>query len=222
MLKTVQGAIADADLLLFMTEAQEDFFEKDMYFLNMGIHQQKPVILAINKIDLVEKSTLLPKIETYRKGYPFCEIIPISALQHDGLDRLRQVIVTYLPTSSPFYPEDMITQRPERFFVAEIIREKVFMKYGDEIPYSTSVHVEEFKERDQGKDYIRAAIYLERASQKAILIGKKGAALKEVGRLARADIEAFLDRPVFLELWVGVKEKWRRNESFLRESGYYD
>ena len=221
MLKTVHNAINDGDLILFMTEAQADFLADDMHFLKQGYHQDKPIILTINKIDLVEKSTLLPLIDLYQKSYSFVEIIPISALQRDGLDLLLDTIIPYLPINPPFYPDDMITERPERFFVSELIREKIFLKYGEEIPYSTTVHIEEFKEREQGKDYIRAAIYVERTSQKGILIGKRGAALKEVGKLARTEIEAFLGRPVFLELWVGVKEKWRQDKKFLKASGYY-
>jgi len=220
MLKAVHSAVDDADILLFMTEAQEDFFAKDAHVLEKIRPEKKPVLLAINKIDLIDKPMLLPLIEKYHASYPFTEIIPISAQKRDGLENLTAALVKYLPVGPAFYPEDMLTERPERFFVAEIIREKIFLKYGEEIPYSTTVHIEEFSEREQGKDYIRAVIYLERASQKGILIGKKGAALKEVGQSARAEMEAFLGRGVFLELYVSVKEKWRRDERFLKESGY--
>lgn len=221
MLRAVHRAMDDADLILFMTEAQENFLQEDMHFLKQGYQKNKPVILAINKIDLVEKSSLLPVIDEYQKSYSFCEIMPISALHRDGLDTVLDKIIQYLPINPPFYPDDMVTERPERFFVSEIIREKIFLKYGEEIPYSTTVHIEEFKERKQGKDFIRAAIYVERPTQKGILIGKKGAALKQVGKLARTEIEVFLDRPVFLELWVGVKEKWRRKDNLLKEFGYH-
>ena len=138
----------------------------------------------------------------------------------EGFPELRQAIFSYLPTGPFLYPEENISDRPERFFVAEIIREKVFTLFREEIPYSTCVVIEEFKERKGRKDFIRAVIYVERKSQRMILIGKKGATLKQVGEMARKDIERFLERPVYLELWVKVKEKWRKNRAFLKEVGY--
>ncbi len=220
MVKAAKTAITEADVLLVMIEPEETISEANRTILSEIMLTKKPIILAINKIDLIEKDRLLPMIAAYAEAFRLEEIIPISALKADGLDRLHQLLIKYLPIGLPFYPEDMITDQPERFFVAELIREKIFEKYGEEIPYSTAVAIEEFRERDQGKDYIRAVIYVERDSQKAIVIGKQGMALKQVGQIARQEIELFLGRPVYLELFVKVKEKWRQNETVLRELGF--
>ena len=220
MVKAARGATAEADVLVFMIEPEEKISPANRSILSELIQTKKPLILAINKIDVIEKGKLLPIINDYAQGFNLATILPISALKADGLDQLKQVLIDKLPTGFPFYPPDTITDQPERFFVAEIIREKIFQKYGEEIPYSTTVRVEDFKERDQGKDFIRATIYVERASQKGIIIGKQGAALKKVGQIAREEIEVFLGRAVYLELFVKVKEKWRQNEAVLRELGY--
>jgi len=222
MLAAAHKAIQDADLILYMIEAgsKEGFQEREFKFLNSLDFQSKPVFLLVNKIDLIKKQNLLPIINYYHKNYLFKEIIPISALNGDGLDGLLKNTVAQLPFSPPFYPEEELSTFPERFFVAEIIREKIFLKYDQEIPYSTTVHIEEFKERKKGKDYIRAAIFIERATQRRILIGKQGQALKRIGLLARKEIEEFLNRPVYLELWVGVREKWRENSRLLKKFGY--
>ena len=220
MVKAARGATAEADVLVFMIEPEEKISPANRSILSELIQTKKPLILAINKIDVIEKEKLLPIINNYAHHFNLTTIIPISALKADGLDQLKQLLIDYLPVGFPFYPLDTITDQPERFFVAEIIREKIFQKYGEEIPYSTTVTTEEFKERDQGKDYIRAVIYVERASQKGIIIGKQGAALKKVGETARKEIELFLGRAVYLELFVKVKEKWRQKEDVLRELGY--
>ena len=220
MVKAARSAIEEADVLLFMIEPEDKISPANRSILSDLIQTKKPTILTINKIDLIEKDKLLPIIEDYSRNFNLTSIIPISALKADGLDKLRQLLIDNLPVGFPFYPPDTITDQPERFFVAEIIREKIFQKYGEEIPYSTTVTVEEFKERDQGKDYIRAVIYVERNSQKGIIIGKQAVALKRVGQVAREEIELFLGRPVYLELFVKVKEKWRQKEAILRELGY--
>ncbi len=220
MVKAAQSAIEEADILLFMTEPEEKISKANQNILSDLIKTKKPIILTINKIDLIEKEKLLPIIGEYAKRFGLPNIIPISALKNDGLDKVKHVLIDHLSIGFPFYPEDMITDHPERFFVAEIIREKIFQKYGEEIPYSTTVTIEEFIERDQGKDYIRAVIYVEKDSQKGIIIGKQGAALKRVGQIAREELEMFLGRPVYLELFVKVKEKWRLRKGILRELGY--
>lgn len=220
MVKAARGAIEEADVLLFMIEPEDKISEANRSILSDLLQAKKPTILTINKIDLFEKDKLLPIIERYSKNFSLTAIIPISALKADGLDKLKQLLIDNLPVGFPFYPPHTITDQPERFFVAEIIREKIFQKYGEEIPYSTTVTIEEFKERDQGKDYIRAVIYVERDSQKGIIIGKQGVALKRVGQIAREEIELFLGRAVYLELYVKVKEKWRQREGVLRELGY--
>ncbi len=220
MVKTVHRAVDDADIILFMVEAKTAPSAVDRNILDKLIASRKSVLLVINKVDKISKAKMLPMIDAYQKLHDFADIIPISALNSDGLPILKDAIFKLLPLSPPYYPPDTLTEQPERFFVAELIREKVFQQYGDEIPYSTTVTIEEFKERDGAKDYIRATIFVERMSQKGILIGKKGAALKKVGATARESIEAFLDRNIYLDLHVSVKEKWRSKEGALRELGY--
>jgi len=219
MVKTAKRAVAEADAVVFMVEAKKQY-ASDYELLTSFCKSGKPLILVINKIDLVSKSVLLPQIEKYAINFPTSEIIPISALKADGLEDLKNALLKSLPLCPPLYPEDQISAHPERFFVSEIIREKVFKNYGEEIPYSTAVVVDEFKERPHAKDYIKARIIVERKSHKGIIIGKKGQALRKLGQLAREDIEAFLDRSVFLELWVAVREKWRQKDALLREYGY--
>ena len=222
MMRAVRYSIESADVLLFMVDATS---RKDLDFVTETIKKELaenriPKILVINKIDLVPKSHLLPLIEDYHRLQFFKSIIPVSALKSDGLEQLESAIIADLPVGVPFYPPDIISEQPERFFVAEIIREQIFILYREEIPYSTQVHIEQFTEKEDGKDFIRAVIYVERESQKAILIGKKGANLKKVGEQARRRIEEFLGRPVFLELWVKVREKWRREAKWLKHFGY--
>ncbi len=222
MMRILDRAVESADVLLFMTDAS-DPGEPDFVRSWTGspmARTELPKILLLNKVDLVPKLQLLPLIDGYQALNLFQEIIPVSALHNDGMDRVRTALTRCLPEQPPFYPVDALTEQPERFFVGEIIREKVFYRYADEVPYAADVHVEEFKERDGAKDFIRAVIYVERPSQKAILIGKRGSALKQVGEVARREIEAFLDRPVYLELWVKVKERWREDRNTLHELGY--
>jgi GTP-binding protein Era len=223
MVESAYSAIDDADIIFFMIEARSSDAEQDekrKLALSRVKQTNKPAFLLINKIDLVPKADLLPIIERYSKLSAFKEIIPISALTHENLDDLKATLIRYLPVGEPYFPQDAITDQPERFFVAELIREKVFEKYRDEIPYSTEVEVVEFKEREGKKDFISAEISVERDSQKGILIGKAGAALKEVGELARKEIEEFLGRPVFLEMRVKVRQDWRRDERWLKRLGY--
>jgi len=219
MMRYVKSAMEDADVLVYIVDASKPRQEYESVAEKIS-PLGKPVILTLNKIDLIRKDLLLPLIEGYRNVYDFHAIIPISALKGDGVDDLLREIVKLLPKSPPYYPPDYVTDKEERFFVAEIIREKIFNFYGEEIPYSTHVDIEEFKERPGKKDYIRAVIYVERPSQKKILIGKQGQALKRVGQLARQEIEFFLGRPVYLELFVKVTEDWRKKETTLRRFGY--
>lgn len=224
MMRIADEAIADADVVLLMIEAnvsRKNERAGDPVGFEKLRSAAKPVILALNKSDLVEnKNEILPTIEFYQKAYPFLEIVPISALKQDGLDDLLSCLIRNLPSNPPYYPSDMITDHPERFFVSEIIREKIFEWYRQEIPYSTEVAILDFKEREKGKDFISAEIYVERDTQRGILIGKDGSSLKKVGELARKDIEGFLGRLVYLELHVKVREKWRKSEAWLRRFGY--
>ncbi|MDN3512896.1 MAG: GTPase Era [Candidatus Brocadia sp.] len=220
MVKTAYNAIEDADVILLMTEPFEPPTGMDREIFEKLSHSNIPVILSINKVDLVEKDSLIPIISAYDKQFKFAEIVPISALKRTNLDLMLNLIVKYLPEGEPFYPEDYMTDYNERFLASEIIREKVFEFYGEEIPYSTTVEIEEFKEREAGKDFIKAIIYVERDSQKGIIIGKDGKAIKRVGLIAREEIEKQIDRKVYLELRVKVMEKWRKDKSKLYKMGY--
>ncbi len=215
-------ALKDADLVLFMATASTKPDEFDTKLLNQIQDFNHSIILALNKMDIIAKNQVLPVMEYFSGLGTLRSIVPISALKKDGLDSLKEEIISALPAGQPFYADDQITDHPERFVVSELIREKIFQRYGEEIPYATTVEIDEFKERKDGKDFIRAIIYVEKASQKGILIGKKGAALKDVGRIARQEVEDLLERKVFLELWVKVKEKWRQDEKMLKEFGYYN
>lgn len=219
-LKTAMAAMKEADIQLLLVEPVAELNAKDEEILAQLADTGRTIIVAINKIDRAKKEVLLPLIASLKEKRGVKEIIPISALHRDGTVLLAEVIEKYLPKHDPFYPLDQLTDHPERFLAAEIVREKIFFRYGEEIPYSSSVRVEEFIERPGRKDYIRAVIYVERETQKGILIGKGGTALKQVGRAAREELEKLLDRPVYLELFVTVKEKWRDRENELRRLGY--
>lgn len=220
MVKEAYEAIEDADVILMMAEPFEPPAEKDKDFFEKLSHLNIPVILAINKIDLVEKDSLIPILSAYNQRFNFAELVPISALKGISLDLMLNLVVKYLPEGDPFYPEDYMTDYNERFLASEIIREKVFEFYGEEIPYSTTVEIEEFKEREAGKDFIKAIIFVERDSQKGIIIGENGKAIKRVGVIAREEIEKQIGRKVYLELWVKVMEKWRKDKNKMYKLGY--
>lgn len=221
MVHFAERALRDADVILVLTEiSRRTELPEAVRDRVVKKYADKPLFLLINKIDTVEKKEILPLIDAFAKEGTFKEIIPISALKMDNLDDLTKTIIRELPEHQPLYPTDIVSEHPERFFVAEFIREKIFEQFRDEIPYSTAVTIREFKEREEGKTYIAAEIIVERDSQKGILIGKKGEALKNVGQQARKEIELFLDRKVFLELFVKVGERWRENEHWLNKLGY--
>ncbi len=219
MMDYVGLSLQDADVLLIIIDVSREHHPLDIDFKQIN-KQHKPMILLLNKIDLLSRGKLLPLMKLYDQFYPFQAIIPISALQNDGLDQLQKELLPLIPYGPPFYPPDVVSDQPERFFVAEIIREKIFLNFHEEIPYSTEVVIETYTERPRGKDFISAIIYVERTSQKAILIGKQGLALKRIGSQARKEIEDFLGRSVFLELRVKVAENWRKSEHKLRTMGY--
>ncbi|MBN1543762.1 GTPase Era [candidate division KSB1 bacterium] len=220
MMRAADRAIADADLILLIVDVDPLSFARNEAILSRLGTKNKPIVLAINKIDTVPSDALLPLIDLYRHLYEFVEIVPVSALHGTFVDELEKVLLRLLPFGPPLYPLDQITEHPEKFFVAEIIRGKIFEHFTQEIPYSTAVVIDDFVEREGKKDVIKARIVVERDTQKAMIIGKKGKALKQIGQEARKDIETFLGRPVFLELWVAVREKWRKKANFLREFGY--
>lgn len=224
MMHSAYGAMEEADMVLFMIDVTDPKLgpeiEHDVAFRSLA-KLRKPVFLVINKTDLVPKADVAAVIGFYSVKYAFAEIFPISAMKGEGTEGLAGSIAAYLPEHPPFYPLDVVSEHPERFFVGEIIREKIFELFRDEIPYSTTIDILEFKEQKGRKDLIRAEVYVERDSQKGILIGKQGKALREIGELARRDIEAFLERKVFLELHVKVRERWRASGAWLKRLGYH-
>lgn len=220
MLKAAQRALHEADLALFMVPAAAAPDPQDVLFLDQTLKVNPNIILVINKVDQIPKNEILPLMEFYSASKKITTIVPISALKRDGLEELKNEIIAALPAGVPLYSADQIMDHPERFLVAEVIREKIFQRYGEEIPYASNVIIDEFRENPGGKDFIRAIVIAEKKTQKGILIGNQGAALKQVGKEAREEIEFLLGRPVFLELWVKVREKWRQNEKALKEFGY--
>lgn len=221
MMSSANSAVADADVIVFMVDAAAPVRERQHDLVLDALKRAgKPVFLLINKIDLVAKQQILPLIAGLSVAFPFEEIFPVSALTLDGVADLVASLVSRLPVHPAYYPLDLISEHSERFLVSERIREKIFEKFKEEIPYSTAVDIVEFREREGRKDVINAEIYVERESQKGILIGERGRALKEIGELARRDIEEFLGRPVFLELHVKVREKWREKDQWLKRLGY--
>ena len=223
MMQYATSALADADVAVLIVDAENvkrQANRKDDAVIEKLHGTKKNTFLAINKIDRVGKSELLPMIDAFSKMFPFKEILPLSALKSEGTEDLVATIVRYLPEHPPFYPTDVVSQAPEKFFVAEIIREKIFEQFSEEIPYSTSVDIVTFNEREKKKHFISAEIFVERQSQKGIMIGRGGAALKSVGETARKDIEKFLGHSVFLELHVKVRENWRGEVAWLKRLGY--
>ena len=230
MLEFSQSALVDADVLLYVTDVLEnpeknsDFLDKVKHLTSQrsGIH----VFLIINKIDLTTQQTLEQLVEYWHRQLPQAEIFPISAQQRFGTEQLFNAIREALPECPPFFPKDQLTDKPSRFFVDEIIREKVLLNYDKEIPYSVEVEVETFHDEEPSTDHpkgiirISAVIYVERDSQKGIIIGKGGTALKRVGTQARHDIEEFFGKPVYLQLFVKVDKDWRSSQSRLKHYGY--
>ncbi|MBO5086107.1 MAG: GTPase Era [Paludibacteraceae bacterium] len=219
MLGFSQSALTDADVLLYVTDVL-DSAEKNAFFLDkVKKMDHVNTILIINKIDLIDQKRLEELVEFWHKELPNAEIFPISAAEKFGIEQLFEKIKSLLPDSPPFFDKDALTDRPERFFVNEIIREKILLNYDKEIPYAVEVMVEEFKE-DDNLIRISAVVFCERDSQKGIIIGKQGAALRKVGTEARKDIEAFFEKKVFLQLYVKVEKDWRNRERKLRNFGY--
>lgn len=219
MLNFSQSALLDADILLYVTDVVESP-TKNQSFLDKVAKETVPVLVVINKVDLLQNQAALEAlVEEWKRLLPNAEIIPVSAQYKFNLDNLLRRIEELLPPSPPFFEKDALTDKPARFFVTEIIREKILLTYDKEIPYACEVAVEQFKEEAE-RIHIMAVIYVERDSQKGIVIGKGGAALKKVGTLARKDIEAFFDKKVFLELYVKVEKDWRSRENKLKGFGY--
>lgn len=221
MLNFSEGALTDADILLYVTDVVEDP-TKNIDFLNKVAKEKVPVLLVINKIDLLKGQSELEQIVLkWKELLPNAEVFPTSAKEHFNVNNLMGRIVSLLPDSPPYFGKDALTDKPARFFVTEIIREKILLHYDKEVPYSTEVLVEKFDETDKSI-HIMSVIYVERDSQKGILIGRGGAKLKRVGLEARKDIETFFDKRVYLELFVKVEPNWRNRENKLRSFGYIE
>ncbi|MCF8109974.1 MAG: GTPase Era [Desulfobacteraceae bacterium] len=216
------SAIEEADLVLVIADSSRpDSASESLIVEKLQTRTGIPAILALNKIDLVEKPKLLELIDRWSKTYEFAEIVPVSAKEGIQLPELLEAMARLLPEGPPYYPEDALTDMPERFIVAEMIREKVFEHTGREIPYSTAVTIEDFLEDpERGRVSIHAAIHVERNSQKGIIIGRQGQMLKEIGTEARKDIEGLLGTPVFLKLFVRVEKNWSKNPKAIRKLGY--
>ena len=219
--RTASAVLADVDILLFVVQAGV-FNREDQLVLKKIIDSGRPVILAINKIDTLEdKAELLPFIEEISAKHDFADVMPVSAKQGSQVEALEKLLLQMLPEGENIFPDDQLTDRSERFFAAELIREQVTRQYHMELPYAATVEIEQFKE--EGKMYrISAIIWVERPGQKNILIGKQGEALKQVGTQARKAMEKFYDRKVFLQLWVKVKNSWSNDETALARLGYSD
>jgi GTP-binding protein Era len=217
MVKTALATYNEVDVILMLVEATEQPGGGDRYIIETLSQVKTPVFLLINKMDLIKKDALLPLMQEYGRLYNFAEIIPVSALRND-LGDLIGTILRRLPQGPKYFPDDQLTDQPERFIVSEIIREKIFALTKEEIPYSTAVVIEEMKE-EPDITRIVAVIYVERDSQKGILIGKDGGMLKKIGTLARQDAEKLLGAKIFLQLWVKVKKGWREDEGLLKNFG---
>lgn len=224
MVRTAYGVLRDADIVLFIVDGAYRNVDTENQILNrLQKTQAAKKILVINKVDLVDKPTILPVFDEFSQQLDFDEMIPISAKTRDGVELLLGQVKSLLPPGPQYFPEDQLSDLPERFFISEIVREKIMLITKREVPYSTAVVVEEFEQRQKrnGEEilYIRAIVYTEKQTQKQIIIGKAGKLIKRVGELARSDIERFLDKKVFLELYVTVKSDWRRDVRKLKELG---
>lgn len=218
MVETAVQSLKRVDLALLLVDITEPFGPGDVYVLARIRDARTPVVLGINKIDRVKKQEILPVIDDYREKHAFAEIVPLSALEGDNVDALLGVLTKHLPEGEPLYPSDTLTDLPERFFVGEIVREKILELTREEIPYATAVLVEGWEEGER-LTRIEATVLVERESQKGILVGKGGSMMKRIGTGAREDIEAFLGTRVFLGLHVKVRSGWRENERLLSELG---
>mgnify|MGYP006284099855 FL=1 len=218
MLRFIDRALEDADILLYITDVKEKY-DKHQDYINKIKKTDIPIILLVNKIDLTREGELESILSQWKKMLPAAHIIPISALKGYYLPEVFDKILELLPENPPYYPKDALTDKPERFFTSEIIREKIFLNFEKEVPYSTEVQIDEFKDTDQILN-IRATIYVMRDSQKSILIGKKGEAIKNIGIQAREDLEALYEKQVFLDLYVKVYKEWRDKDGFLKSLGY--
>jgi GTP-binding protein Era len=219
MVRVALEVLEEVDLVFFLVDATQGVGAGDRYVLERLKERTVPVILVINKVDMVQKGRLLPIIDAFRQMHEFAEIVPISALTGDGVDRLVHLALPFIQAGPAYFKDDIVTDQPMQLLAAEFIREKILQKTRDELPFSIAVQIESFKEEGR-LARIAAIVYVEKESQKAIVIGKRGELLKAVGTEARLDMERLFGMKVFLQLWVKVKEGWRQNEQMLTALGY--
>ncbi|HHT70140.1 MAG TPA: GTPase Era [Firmicutes bacterium] len=223
MVKVAQGALTGVDVVVHVVDGRAPIGPGDRYIASCFSDLHLPVLQAVNKVDVLKREQTILALDNYSQLANYTEIVPISALKGKNLPLLLEIISKYLPAGPQFYPEDMVTDQPERFAVAELIREQVLHLTWDEVPHSVAVLIEEMADRqEKAPFYIRATVLVERESQKGIIIGQGGRQLKAIGQRARKGIEELLGRQVYLDLWVKVKEEWRDREESLHELGYFD
>ena len=220
MVDQAVDSLREVEAVLFVVAANEKRGPGDNFVIEQLKKVNVPVFLIVNKIDTMEKQDLLEAIVSYENSYPFEAVVPISAKEKDNIEEVVNLLETHLPEGPKYFPDDMITDQPERLIISDIVREKILLQTHDEIPHAIAVDVDEMKTRDDGTTYVLATIYVERDSQKGIIIGKQGAMLKTIGREARGDVERLLATKVFLDLWVKVKKDWRNKSGMLSELGY--
>ncbi|UTH01490.1 GTPase Era [Macrococcoides canis] len=220
MMKVAKNTLREVDAIMFMVNVEESIGRGDEFIIELLKNNRTPIFLVLNKIDKIHPDELIKEIEKYKGLLPFAEIVPISALQGNNVDHLVQVIEGYMPEGPMYYPKDQISDHPEEFIVAELIREKALHLTSQEIPHAIGVQVEKMVKETEERVHIEATIYIERESQKGIVIGKQGSMLKKIGQLARKDIEMLLGSKVYLELWVKVQKDWRNKPNFIRQIGY--
>ncbi len=222
MVDAAQGTFNEVEAILLLTDVTQELGRGDEFILENLARVKTPIILVLNKIDLISKEQLLPIIEAWRNKFQFAHIVPVSALKNENTKELLKILMNYMPEGPQYYPPDMITDQPERILVAELVREKLLKRTREEVPHSVAVFVELMEPRPNNLIYIGCTIYVERDSQKKIIIGKNGTMLKAVGADARREIQMLLGNQVFLELWVKVKKDWRNHQSTLKNLGFYE
>ncbi|MEB6569301.1 GTPase Era [Staphylococcus auricularis] len=222
MMRVAKNTLSEIDAIMFMVNVNEEIGRGDEYIMDMLKDVKTPVFLVLNKIDLVHPDELMPRIEQYQSYMSFTEMVPMSALEGHNVDHFIEVLKSYLPEGPQYYPEDQVSDHPEQFVVSELIREKILHLTSEEIPHAIGVNVDRMIKKDEDHVRIEATIYVERDSQKGIVIGKGGKKLKEVGKRARHDIEHLLGSKVYLELWVKVQKDWRNKVNFIRQMGYIE
>lgn len=222
MMKVAKNTLSEIDAVMFMVNVNEEIGRGDEYIMEMLKTVKTPVFLVLNKIDLVHPDALMPRIEQYQRYMDFAEIVPISALEGHNVDHFINVLKSYLPEGPQYYPDGQISDHPEQFVVSELIREKILQTTSEEIPHAIGVNVERMTQESEDRVHIEAVIFVERDSQKGIVIGKGGKKLKEIGKRARLDIEYLLGSKVYLDLWVKVQKDWRNKSSFIKQMGYVE